>query len=78
MLQHYFILLLSLSAATGDSGSKAARRKQYREVVTAGIAEVLDKKSTRVRESLEIHTSSQFAFFLRSRIEADSGMMETH
>lgn len=42
------------------------------------IAEMLDKKSTRVRESLEIHASRQFTFFLRSRIEADSGAMEAH
>lgn len=75
MLQHYFILLLSLSAAIGNSGSKAALRKQYHEMV---IAEMLDKKSTRVRESLEIHASRQFTFFLRSRIEADSGAMEAH
>lgn len=39
---------------------------------------MLDEKSTRVRDSLEIHASRQFTFFLRSRIEADSGMMEAH
>lgn len=78
MLLHYFILLLSLGTELGDSGSKAAWRKQYHEVATAGIAEILDEKSARVRDSLEIHASRQFTFFLRSRIEADSGVMEGH
>lgn len=64
--------------AIGDSGSKAAWRKHYHGVVTAGIAEMLDKKSTGVREFLEIHASRQFTFPLRSRIEADSCMMEAH